>query len=129
MINLSASLFHPGAIIAQDVSPPANSSIYGQAGSSVMVNCSIVDSSSMIMLITDWRLDNTVIQTGIGDGGNISYEGSEPLSMPIGSIVNTQNILTILNYNLNDRVLECRFGLEIYARYFLFLYRKFSSVL
>ena len=82
----------------------------------------------MTMLVTEWRLDNTVILTGIGDGGSISYEGSEPLAMPIGSIVNTQNVLTILNYNLNDRVLECQLGQVIYARYFLFLYRKFSSV-
>ena len=85
-----------GAVIAQDISPPSNCSIYGQARSSVMVNCSIVDNSSMIMLITGWRLDNIDIQNGIGDGGNISYEGSEPSSMPIGSIVNTQNVLTIL---------------------------------
>ena len=118
-----------GAIIAQDISPPSNSSIFGQAGSSVMVNCSIVDSSSMIILITEWRLDNTHIQNGIGDGGSISYEGSEPLAMPIGSIVNTQNVLTILNYNFNDRVLECQLGQVMYARFFLFLYRKFSFVL
>ena len=82
----------------------------------------------MIMRITDWRLDNTNIENGIGDGGSISYEGSKPLATPIGSIVNTQNVLTILNYNLNDRVLECRFGQVIYARFFLFLYSKFSSV-
>lgn len=113
------------AVMGRDISPASGSNIYVFAGDTVTVNCSVFNSMNQ-QLITQWRIGAISVPFPVdifNSGLDFEYGGN--VNMNDGSSIPTlRNILTIHNYSLDGQRLQCAFGGDVVAEFFLFLYRE-----
>ena len=116
------------------ISPPSGSTVYELAGSDLTFNCTIVNNQTLDQAISQWRIGAT------GTGGvlvdvtlalgrdNVEYDGI-PLPQQEFGITNYRNILTIRNFSRDSQILQCISATDVFAEFFLFLYRELDVVL
>ena len=119
--------------MGRDIYPPSGSTVYELAGGNLTFNCTIVNNQTLDQAIPHWRIG----ATGTGDLvdvilalGRESVEyGGKLLPQPELGITNYRNILTIRNFSRDSQTLQCASASDVFAEFFLFLYRELDVVL
>ncbi len=108
-----------------NINPPNGTAVYVPAGGSLKFNCSIVIQEINAHLITYWGVNGVSITGALGMD-QVDFSGSTFLPRRVGSIQTARNALTITNYTLRDITLTCEFAGEVFAEFYVFLYRKLA---
>ena len=119
--------------MGRDINPPSGSPVYELAGGNLTFNCTIVNNQTLDQAISQWRIG----ATGTGDlvdvilalgRESVEYDG-KLLPQPELGITIYRNILTICNFSCDSQTLQCASASDVFAEFFLFLYRELDAVL